>query len=293
MNTTELFGIQFALKNRFKAQIIEDFDRWKSEKQWFLSEERNKRKLFERVVKKHREEYPKDYRPPEDIAYELWESLKVKVAKTNWQQVYEEELGNDYEFPEYDGSPHITTCDIKELLLEYNCKHYYFTKSAIQECEKVHITEPLDLEWLRDSADGKRQLNFGDQFIRYQKRGNRIIALAASFTRRQEYNYLQHTFLILNLKKQESHTHQYDPISDLIKEACERELNDYAEAFDNKSRMLLYKMVTFLDLIPLKQVKLPAGRYLEADSSSDIAEQPEPINNTENIPLTIVTVNAN
>lgn len=294
MNTTELFGIQFALRNRYKAQIIEDFNRWKSEKQWFLSEERNKRKLFERIVKKHREERPKDYRPPEDIACELWGKLKVEAARTNWQHVYDEILGSDYEFPNYNGAPHVNIRNIKELLLEYDCKHYYFADSAVEECEKVHITEPLDMEWLWDAADGKRQLNFGDQFIRYEKRGNRIIALAASFTRRQEQNYLQHTFLVLNLRKKGFPPTQYDPIVDLIKEESEKELDDYAEAFDNKSRMLLYKMITFLDLIPLRQIKLPAGRCLEAGSSSNHVEhQIAPVNNNENIPITVVTVNAN
>lgn len=294
MRTSNLFGIQFALKNKFKAQIIDDFNRWKSEKQWFLAEERNKKKLFERILKKYTQEHPKDYRPPEDIAGELWEKLKVQVAKTNWQQVYDEVLGSDYELPNYEGSPYITRHNIKELLREYNCKHYYFTESAVQECDKVHITEPLDMDWLRDSADGKRQLNFGDQFIRYEKRGNRIIALAASFTRRQEHQYLQHSFFVLNLKKQESPKFQYDPIADLIKEQCEKELDDYGEAFDNKSRLLLYKMITFLDLIPLKQLTLPGGRYLEADSSSsNQADHTGPVNNNENIPLTLVTVNAN
>lgn len=293
MNTTELFGIQFALRNRYKAQVTADFNRWKSEKQWFLAEERNKRKLFERILRKYTAEHSNDYRSPEDIASELWENLKVAVARTNWQQVFEEVLGSDYEFPNYMGRPYISRHHIKELLFEYNCRHYCFTDSALQECEKVHITEPLDMEWLQESADGKRQLNFGDQFIRYEKRGNRIIALAASFTRRQEQKYLQHTFFILNLKKHKSPKRRYDPIADLIKEKSEKELEDYAEAFENKSRELLYKMVTFLDLIPLKQITLPAGKYLPMDCSSNQANQVDPVSNNEDIPITVVTVTAN
>jgi hypothetical protein len=292
MNTTELFGIQFALKFKFKAQIIADFDRWKAEKQWFLSEERNKVKLFERVVYNYKKQHPKDHRPTEEIASELWENLKVQVARTNWQQVYDEILGNDYELPNYDGSPHIKSQNVKRLLFEYNCRHYYFTDSALQECEKIHITEPIDMEWLCNAANEKRQLNFGDQFIRYEKRGNRIIALAASFTRRQEQSYLQHSFLTLNLKKQETPP-EHEPIVDLMKEECDKEFDDYSEAFDKKSLLLLYKMITFLDFIPLKQIKLPAGRCLEADSLACDKDNTCTINNSENIAITVVTVDAN
>lgn len=81
MNTTQLFGIQFALKNKFKAQIVADFRRWTAEKQWLLTDEKNKKKLFEKVLTKYLEEHPENYRSVENIAFDLLEDLKVEAAK--------------------------------------------------------------------------------------------------------------------------------------------------------------------------------------------------------------------
>ena len=290
MKISELFGIKFARKYKYKAQVIADFKRWKRENQYFLTLDRNRKKLFERIFKKYIEEHPKGYRSYEEIASDLWEALKVEVAKTNWQQVFDKVLGGDVELPNYQINPHISRKDTKELFRDYNCKHYYLTESAVVECEKVNITE-LDMEWLRDAEDGKRQLNWGDHFIRYQKKGDKIIAVAASFTHRQECKYLLHTFFVFDLNTPKL---PFDPIAEILKEQCEKDLDDYPKEFEEKMRMLLYKMITFLDLIPLKQITLPKWGVLETDSSSsNQTNLIDPVYNNENVQITVVTVNAN
>jgi hypothetical protein len=292
MKTSNLFGLKFALNFNFKAQVIYDFKRWKRAKQYFLAEDLNRKKLFERILKEYIDQHPKDDRSLEIIADELWESLLVEVAKTNWQHVFEKKLGNDIEKPGDQLSHHISREHTKELFRERSakdgtqCNHFYFTESAVEECEKVNITE-LDMDWLRDAKDDKRQINWGDNFIRYEKKDNRIIAVAASFTRRQECKYLQHTFFVFDLNIPKV---QYDLIADIVKEQCEKDDEDDRRGFEKKMQELLYKMITFLDLLPLKKIKLPKWGCLEDEHE---VKKVESVYNNQNIPLTVVTVTPN
>ncbi len=295
MRTSHLFGIKFALKFRYKAQLIEDFKRWKRAKQYQLADDRNKKKLFERMLRQYLQQHPTDGRSLETIADEVWDKLLVEVAKTNWQQVYETRLGKDMEQPRDQVSHHISREHTKELFRERSikggdpCTHFYFTESAVEECEKVHITE-FDTDWLRDAPDDKRQLNWGDHFIRYEKKDNRIIATAASFTRRQQRKYLLHSFFVFDLNAPKV---QYDAVADLVKDQCEKDgAEDETRKFEEKMRALLYKMITFLDLIPLKKIALPKWGCLENESSDEV-KKAEPVYNNQNIPLTVVTVTAN
>jgi hypothetical protein len=155
MKTSSLFGIKFAINKKHKAQVIADFKRWRRAKQYFLADDRNKKKLFERLLKRYIDTHPKDDRYLETIAEEIWEKILFEVAKTNWEQVYDKFLGKDKELPQHQINHHISREHTKELFREKNvkdgveCQHFYFTESAIEQCEKVNITE-MDLEWLKD-----------------------------------------------------------------------------------------------------------------------------------------------
>jgi hypothetical protein len=295
MKTSTLFGIKFAINKKHKAQVIADFKRWRRAKQYFLADERNKKKLFDRILKRYLETHPKDDRYLETIADEVWDKIQVEVAKSNWEKVYEKVLGKDKELPSHQISHHISRAHTKELFRERNakdgaeCQHFYFTESAIEQCEKVNITE-LDLEWLRDAHDAKRQLNWGDNFIRYEKKDNRIIATAASLTRRQEgKNYLLHTFFVFDLNTPQV---QYDYIADIVNEQVEASLKDETKDFERKMQMLLYKMIIFLDIDPLKAITLPKWGCLENEESNEVKTN-EDVYNNQNIPFTVVTVDAN
>ena len=290
MKTSQLFGIQFARKYKYKAQIIADFKRWKRERQYFLADEQNKHNLLERLLRKYKESHPMDSRTYEDIACELWENIKVQVARTNWQHVYEAVLGEDVQSPNYQLGPHISRKDTKELFRDYNCKHYYLTDNAVLECEKVRIAEP-NMDSLMEADDGKRQLNWGDKFIRYEKKGSKIVAIAASFTRRQECKYLQHTFFVLDLN---TSTRPFDSIAEIVKKQCETDLHDSQSEFERKMKLLLCRMIIFLDLLPLKQITLPGWGILGKGAVlSNQTNHIDPVYNNENVEITVVTVNAN
>jgi hypothetical protein len=89
----------------------------------------------------------------EKIASDLWDDLQAEVAIKNWENIFHEVLGKEnVELPNYQANVHISRKETKELFRDYNCKHYYLTESAVQECAKMHVTD-YDMSWLRDSRD--------------------------------------------------------------------------------------------------------------------------------------------
>lgn len=268
MDTTELFGVQFVVNKHIKPRLLDDFDRWKTESQYLQAQERNERAIVEKIVKKHKEDHPDDDRSPDDVSSELWEKLKREVARIGWQNVFDDELGDDQESPDYEGAPYIYIQDIKDLFYEHNCRHFYFTDGGLEECEKEAATNSLDPLRLLLSDNCKRQINFEkNNFIRYQKKGPHITALAGEFTQRQEHGYLLHTFLTLDLrKKRESPEWSSDPVAALIKIECEKDFGDSSE-FDMRSRDLLYKMINFLELVAIKDIDLPGGAQSDVGSA--------------------------
>lgn len=295
MKTSTLFGIKFAINKNHKAQLIADFKRWRRAKQYYLADERNKKKLFDRILKRYLDTHPKDDRYLETIADEVWDKILIEVAKTNWEEVYEKVLDKEKEKPSQQISHRISRAHTKELFREKNvkdgieCQHFYFTDSAIEQCENVSITE-LDIEWLKDARDSKRQLNWGSNFIRYEKKDNRIIAIAATLTPRQDgKNYLQHTFFVFDLNTPQV---QYDYIADIVNEQVEKSLEDDTRIFERKMQMLLFKMILFLDIDPLRRITLPMWDCLENDESYKVKKN-EDVYNDQVIPFTVVTVDAN
>jgi hypothetical protein len=130
----------------------------------------------------------------------------------------------------------------------------------------------------------------GNNFIRYEKNDNRIIATAATLTRRQEgKNYLQHTFFVFDLN---TPLVQYDYITEIVNEQIEKGIEDETKGFERKMKMLLYKMIIFLDIDPLKRITLPKWGCLENEESNEVKRN-EDVYNNQNIPFTVVTVDAN
>jgi predicted nucleic acid binding AN1-type Zn finger protein len=86
-------------------------------------------------------------------------------------------------------------------------------------------------------------------------------------------------------------------MAEIVEEQCEKDLEYNPNGLDNRMKLLLYKMITFLDLIPLKQITLPKWGALEADASSsnwaNRGNQIDPVYNNDNLPITVVSVNAN
>jgi hypothetical protein len=86
----------------------------------------------------------------------------------------------------------------------------------------------------------------------------------------------------------------FDRKADIIKEQCEKDLEDFRQEYENRMRNLLYNMITFLDLIPLKLIRLPGWGCLEADSESlREVRTVEPVYNNTNVQIIVVTVTIN
>jgi hypothetical protein len=289
IDTNELFGVQFVINKHIKPRLFDDFGRWKTENQFLQAQELNERALVEKIVKKHREDYPDDDGSPGEISFELWEKLKREVARIGWQNVYDDELGDEQAIPDYEGAPYIYIEDIRDLFYDYNCRHFYFTDSGLEECEKEAAASSLDPLRLQLSDNCKRQINFEkNNFIRYQKKGPHIVALSGEYTQRQEHGYLLHTFLTLDLRKKvESLEWSSDPVATQLKVECEKDFGDFGR-FEKRSRDLLCKMINYLELAPIKDIDLPGGGPLDARSSKD---QETPIQGA--FPMTYVTASWN
>jgi len=287
MKTKTLFGVQFAEKKHYKAQLLKDFDRWKLEKQWFLARERNQFDVVGKLVEKFDTEHIDDTRSGDEIFDELDQLLGRLIDEKQWQGLYDEFLGDAQAKIDINGGPDITRDEVKALFEESDCRHYYFTNTALQECKKLEAKTPLNLERLRPTFEGKRQLNFGHHFIRYHKQDSRIIALSANFTPRQECSYLQHTFFTFDLEKKiESPKLFCDHVAVLLEKNREELGNFYIE-FDRFSHELLFKMIFFLDLAEVETIFLPAGRRHGTQGSDNH------LRNQEVFDMTIVTANWN
>lgn len=141
----------------------------------------------------------------------------------------------------------------KKLLSETDCTHYMITKSVVELCKKIRVKEPFELEWLQPIADGKRQLNFGNTFIRYDKQGEIINAVAVDETILPTKNrHLKYSFFNFNLATQAVSAPAFDDF-DPSPVATYQNFDDYA-------KKLLYQLIIFMELAEIKEVIVEPGR---------------------------------
>jgi hypothetical protein len=171
--------------------------------------------------------------------------------------------------------------EIERLLDEKDCKHFYVTESVVEESEKLKVKEPFDLAWLQPIKDGKKQFNFGEWYIRYEKIGARIIGTAGHRTPRQDANYFEYTFFNMNLddKSQSLQLFQDDTI-------------DYysiisSKDFDQLTRKLFFQLICFVELAPIEEI------YLPARGSHGQKKSPNKFLNDTDFPMTVIGRNWN
>lgn len=281
MKTKALFGIQFSRNNFYKDRLLLDFPRWKGAQHHVLTTQHNLMKL---IIYKHVQKCDNGEaagRPFSEVENEVMREIREELLEKGWQRTFDERLGDWQDFPRRVGCD-IQKWEVEDLFKEDDCHQFYFTQTAINECNKLRVSEPLDLTWLRPVQDVKRQLNFGDRFIRYKKFGSKIIALSAAFTPRQESDYIKHTFFHFDLgEKRESGIIMHDSdYTDAYYGLCPKD-------FDKQSHNLLFQLITFLELAPIEQVYLPPGdRHSDGLSRSRLRNQ-------EKFPIIMVNCNWN
>ncbi|MDR3712350.1 MAG: hypothetical protein P4L51_06015 [Puia sp.] len=247
MKAKSLFGVKFATDERYKTQVL---DHYKSGKNKLSEAERNQ------FVKTATEKgMARGYsREAVEAALAIDESL--------------DEMPMDF-------------TEEEDLLKEDGCKRYYITQNVITHCKRLKTKEPFDLEWLQPVKDGKRQLNFGDSFIRYQKTGCRIVALSAMLTPRGDIGHLEYCFFTLDLAAKAQTECQVLTDEEDFEEGAD------SQEFDAASRKLFFQLITFMELAPVEEIFLPAGRKHGTRKSESCLLNETPY------PMTIVTINWN
>lgn len=271
MKTHSLFGFQFLIQERFKNELLDNFEHWKIEKQRFFLRFGKAVAVMIHIYSSELEKHPGiDLRKIDEM-----------IESGNWK-LSEKEMTEAVKMAE----AHYNYCNIElkeveELLQEGGCKQYYITASVLKECKLLKTKKPYDVVWLEPIPDGKRQLNFGNQFIRYQKRDNRIIGLSARLTPRQERAFFEYTFFHMDLiEKTQSPTMREDEVDDYYNEISSR-------AFEEQSRELFFQLISFMELAPLEEIYLPAGRKHGQKKS------PNRLLNETSFPIIIVSANWN
>lgn len=243
-----LLGIRFVNNADWKKELIQHYTKWKTEKELVLQ---------------------KKY---EDMAVSFGQLLGLSEQDMR----RELELSQPFKRSVPDFSR------VVSLLNEEGCRHYFVTGPVVQLCQKIKVKEPFDIGWLEALKDGKKQLNFGDNFIRYQKTGNQINALAGSLERTGQTEYFQYTFFSFDVTKKIAG--RKDIIDDYDNGVAHKKSHS---DYDDDARKLFFQMVTFLELASVQEVLVKPGAKHGHKKDDDN------LFNKEKFPITIVNSNWN
>lgn len=169
----------------------------------------------------------------------------------------------------------------RDLLSEDKCRQFLITGEVLDMCEKIRVKEPFEVEWLSQVKDGKRQLNFGDTFIRYEKKDGVIFAMGAKNKKLENgQHYLSYTFFKfdLNLKRVSGKSSPDDfDVKPPIPHAT----------FDDFAKKTLYQLIMYMELADIEEIFVSPGR------SHGVKKSPNKLFNDSHIPMTVVTTGWN
>lgn len=169
--------------------------------------------------------------------------------------------------------------EIEPIFSEEDCSHYYITESVIGDCKKIKVDEPFDLVWLKYKLDENvKQWSFGERFIRFFRKEDRVIAIYGKFQDIQEHfkfrdgergiNYVVFDFDLTNKDVDVTEGNSKLPIAD-------------------EGRLLFYQLLTFILLASIDVYIVPPRQKYGTKKS------PERLLNEENFPFTIINSNWN
>lgn len=190
--------------------------------------------------------------------------------------------------------------NLADFIRDKSCRHYYITGEVLNMCARLKVKEPFDLAWLKQIPNGIRQLNFGDQFFRYNKEDDYIMVLAGkSGPDRTQAMVIDGSFSafgldktvisdIKTIPKPELYsifflnlvTRQAD-IPKVVEQYNEKDLADVID-FEAKSRKQFFQLISFMELAPIEEIILPVG------AKHGTRKSPDNLLNEQKFPITIV-----
>ncbi len=172
--------------------------------------------------------------------------------------------------------------EVSELLSEKDIHQFYITKNVLDHCQKIKVKEPFDLEWLAPIPDGKKQLNFGDKFVRYNKIGSKINALVASGNKSDKGSKpIRYSFFNMDLSSKEISTPEMEDYYDL-----KQEKESFLD-FDAASRKLFFQLITFIKLAEVEEI------MVKPKSKHGVKKAPANLLNQETFPIRVIDINWN
>ncbi|MDR3712351.1 MAG: hypothetical protein P4L51_06020 [Puia sp.] len=225
MKANSLFGIEFSGNRSLKASIIAHFTSNKQELKLALN-----RKLSDAVI---------------GLGGTIGITREEAIARLGIEDPQDTGCSGEIDY----SSLH----EIQGLLQEAGCRQYYITQSVLEDCQRLKAKEPFDLEWLQPMEDGKRQLNFGNTLLRFQKTGCSIFVLSVTRTPKDKKTHINYSFFKLDLD-----TKTQSDYRDFIDD--DEPINEYDLAYDANARRTFFRLITFMELAPVEEVFLPAGR---------------------------------
>jgi len=153
------------------------------------------------------------------------------------------------------------------LIMTTNVRHYHITKEVLDFAQQIKLKDTKDYKWLLPIKDQTSQYTFDNTFIIFQKKGDRIIAIASSKWRVSEReNYMHWDMFNINLSKAELNIHEH---------------SEYA----NASYKLLLQLLSFIELSDIDEITIKPNSQHGFGSKRD----PNTIYNSNRFSVTWVT----
>jgi hypothetical protein len=152
------------------------------------------------------------------------------------------------------------------LMLTTDVRHYHITEPVLDLSQKIKLKDNDNYKWLIPIKDQVSQYTFRDSFIIFQKKGDRIVALASTkykVSEKEDYIHwdmfnMDLTNAILNIEKH----------------------SDYAK----NSYKLLLQLLSFIELSDIEEITIKPKTQHGFGSKKD----PNTLYNENKFPITVV-----
>jgi hypothetical protein len=190
--------------------------------------------------------------------------LKEKIIISFKQKKELERVNKDPNLPLLDFS------NFDDLTSEDNLKHYYITTDVLQIATRIKLPVPYNLSWLKDGAEGKKQFNYGDSFLRYRKINSNIYVMTGTIVKNfQDSGFERVMYSVFNF--------------DLAAE--EIYMGEDETEFAKASLPLFLQLYSFIEMTDIEEVQIRPGKW------SGTRKDKDQLKNEELFPIVTVKTN--
>jgi hypothetical protein len=183
--------------------------------------------------------------------FSSWKENKVQNA-TDFGISQEEILKMDFSESEY-------------LILTPNAKQYYISKPVMEFSKQIRLKDVNEFRWLLPIKDQTSQYNFDNTFIKFQKKGDRLVAFSSTVEQiSKDQNYIHFNFFNINLQ--------------------DAQLNSDDTEYSKNAQKTLLQLLSFIELSEIEEITIKPNSQHGFGSKKD----PNTLFNSQKFPITIV-----